>query len=60
MCEVLAVPRSTFYHSFHKEESNRDRENKELTDRIKDIHKESHTQSIWSAQDSSSVTRRRS
>ncbi len=42
MCEVLAIPRSTYYQSGHKTESNRDRENKELTERIKSIHKESH------------------
>ncbi|WP_396019961.1 IS3 family transposase [Bacillus sp. SD088] len=42
MCDVLAIPRSTYYQSCHKSESNRDRENKELTERIKSIHKESH------------------
>ncbi|MBB2483580.1 IS3 family transposase [Bacillus sp. APMAM] len=42
MCHVLDFPRSTYYQSCHKTESNRDRLNKELTERIKAIHKESH------------------
>lgn len=41
MCEVLDVPRSTYYQSFERTESNRDRENKELTEEIKKIHQES-------------------
>jgi len=41
MCDVLDVPRSTYYDSLHKTISNRDRENNELTQRITEIHKES-------------------
>jgi len=41
MCRVLDIPRSTYYQSLHRTESNRDRENKELTDKIEAIHKES-------------------
>ncbi|HSH25554.1 MAG TPA: IS3 family transposase [Massilibacterium sp.] len=38
MCDVLDVPRSTYYKSLNKTISNRDRENKELTERIIQIH----------------------
>ncbi|MDQ0242565.1 transposase InsO family protein [Bacillus fengqiuensis] len=38
---MLAVPRSTYYHSLHKTESNRERENRELTKKIIQIHQES-------------------
>jgi putative transposase len=41
MCDVLAVPRSTYYHSLHQTESNRERENRELTKKIIPIHQES-------------------
>lgn len=41
MCKVLNVPRSTYYQSFVHTESNRDRENKQLTEEIKQIHQES-------------------
>jgi putative transposase len=41
MCDVLAVPRSTYYHSLHKTESNRERENQGLTKKIIQIHQES-------------------
>src|SRR5699024_482791 len=40
MCDVLDVPRSTYYQSLNKTVSNRERENTELTKRIIDIHKE--------------------
>ena len=39
MCEVLEVPRSTFYQSLNKTTSNRERENNELTKAIVTIHK---------------------
>lgn len=38
LCDVLEFPRSTYYDSKNKQESNRDRENKELTEKIKEIH----------------------
>ena len=38
---MLAVPRSTYYHSLHKTESNRECENQELTKKIIQIHEES-------------------
>src|SRR5690625_3826248 len=38
MCDVLDVPRSTYYQSLNKTISNRERENKELTKRIIEIH----------------------
>lgn len=41
MCEVLDVPRSTYYQSLEHMESNRDRENRQLTEEIHRIHKES-------------------
>lgn len=41
MCEVLDVPRSTYYQSLNKTISNRERENNELTEKIIEIHKES-------------------
>lgn len=41
MCETLDIPRSTYYDSLNKTESNRDRENREYTDEIIKIHKES-------------------
>src|SRR5699024_12112865 len=41
MCEVLEVPRSTFYQSLNKTISNHERENNELTKEIIAIHKES-------------------
>jgi len=42
MCDVLDVPRSTYYKSLNKTISNRDRENKELTERIIQIHNDSN------------------
>ena len=42
MCDVLDVPRSTYYKSLNKTLSNRDRENKELTERIIQIHNDSN------------------
>ncbi len=41
MCEVLKVPRSTYYQSFHKVKSSYDTENEEVLARIKIIHAES-------------------
>ncbi|WP_363550554.1 IS3 family transposase [Caldifermentibacillus hisashii] len=41
MCDVLDVPRSTYYKSFDKTISNRDQENHKLTERIIEIHNES-------------------
>jgi putative transposase len=41
MCDVLDVPRSTYYKSLNKTISNRERENNELTKRIIEIHSES-------------------
>jgi len=38
MCKVLEIARSTYYQSLHKTESNRDRENKALTNKIINIH----------------------
>lgn len=38
MCDVLDIPRSTYYQSLNKTISNRERENNELTERIIDIH----------------------
>ncbi len=41
LCDVLDIPRSTYYDTLNKTESNRERENRELTQRIKEIHSES-------------------
>src|SRR5690625_4364392 len=41
MCDVLDVPRNTYYKSLDKTISNRERENIELTKRITEIHNES-------------------
>ncbi|MCT2536221.1 IS3 family transposase [Aquibacillus koreensis] len=41
MCDVLGVSKSTYYQTKKHVESNRDRENREITERIKDIHAES-------------------
>jgi putative transposase len=41
LCEMLDLPRSTYYDSKNKTESNRARENKELTEEITKIHHES-------------------
>ncbi|HBZ09314.1 MAG TPA: IS3 family transposase [Bacillus bacterium] len=41
MCEVLELPRSSYYLTLQETESKRERENKELTKRIKEIHEES-------------------
>ncbi|AYE53405.1 IS3 family transposase (plasmid) [Priestia megaterium NCT-2] len=35
MCEVLTIPRSSYYHSFKKTVSNREQENQELTKEIR-------------------------
>lgn len=42
MCDVLEVPRSTYYQSLNGTISNREKENNELTNRIIEIHNESH------------------
>ena len=41
MCEVLGVPRSTYYKSLTKTISNREQENRQLTKRIIEIYQES-------------------
>lgn len=41
MCDVLDVPRSTYYQSLNQTISNREQENNELTKRISEIHNES-------------------
>lgn len=41
MCEVLNIPRSTYYQSHKKEVSSRESENKRITKRIIEIHQES-------------------
>ena len=41
MCDVLDIPRSTYYASRHQTISDRERENKILTERIVAIHQES-------------------
>jgi putative transposase len=41
MCDALDIPRSTYYQSICHVESNRDRENSEITKRIIQIHNES-------------------
>ncbi|MGE7218620.1 IS3 family transposase [Priestia koreensis] len=38
MCEVLAIPRSSYYHSFKKTGSNCEQENQKLTKEIQRIH----------------------
>src|SRR5690625_2633640 len=42
MCDVLEVPRSSYYQSLNKTISNRERENNELTKRIIEIHNDSN------------------
>ncbi len=41
MCEVLNIPRSTYYQSYKKEASPRENENQQITKRIMQIHLES-------------------
>ncbi|KGX83783.1 integrase, partial [Pontibacillus litoralis JSM 072002] len=41
MCETLVIPKSSYYQSLYKTESNRDRENREFTEKIIQIHEES-------------------
>ena len=41
MCDVLGVPRSTYYKSLDKTISNRDQENQRLTKRIIEIYDDS-------------------
>ncbi|WP_238456063.1 IS3 family transposase [Lederbergia galactosidilytica] len=41
MCETLDMPKSTYYQSLHKTESNRDRERREFTEKIIQIHEDS-------------------
>lgn len=41
MCEALDIPKSTYYQSLNKTESNRDRENCEFTEKIIRIYEES-------------------
>jgi len=38
MCEVLTIPRSSYYNSFKKTVSNREQENQELTKEIQRIY----------------------
>jgi len=38
LCDVLGIARSTYYQSSQKTESKRERENKELTQQIQEIH----------------------
>ena len=42
MCDVLDVPRSTYYKSLDKTISNRERENIKLTKKIIEIHEASY------------------
>jgi len=42
MCDALDVPRSTYYQSLDKTISNREKENNELTKKIKKIHSASY------------------
>lgn len=42
LCEVLEVPRSTYYESLTRTISNRDKENQQLTKRIIEIYNDSH------------------
>jgi len=42
MCEVLDMPRSTYYKSLDKTISNREKENRKLTKKIIEIHEESN------------------
>src|SRR5690625_6305405 len=47
MCDVLDVPRSTYYKAMDKTISNRDQENHDLTGRILEIYEEvNHAQYI--------------
>src|SRR5690625_7002520 len=47
MCDVLDVPRSTYYKAMDKTISNRDQENHDLTGRILEIYEEvNHVQYI--------------
>ncbi|WP_425388506.1 IS3 family transposase [Bacillus solimangrovi] len=41
MCEVLNIPRSTYYQSLNKIEPKREIENRQITERMKSIYKES-------------------
>ena len=41
MCETLDMPKSTYYQSLHKTESIRDRERREFTEKIIQIHEDS-------------------
>ncbi|MCM3742471.1 IS3 family transposase [Oceanobacillus luteolus] len=41
MCETLDIPKSTYYQSLHKTESDRDRERREFTEKIIQIHEDS-------------------
>lgn len=41
MCEVLLLPRSSYYHSFHKVQSSYEIENEAILKRIKYLHAES-------------------
>src|SRR5690625_3911143 len=42
MCEILDVPRITYYQSLDQTISNREKENVELTEKIIEIHEASH------------------
>ncbi|GGK27096.1 hypothetical protein GCM10010965_19850 [Caldalkalibacillus thermarum] len=41
LCKVLGIPRSTYYQRLNHKESNRERENREITQRIISIHQKS-------------------
>ncbi|QZT32483.1 IS3 family transposase [Caldalkalibacillus thermarum TA2.A1] len=41
LCKVLGIPRSTYYQRLNHKESNRERENQEITERINSIHQKS-------------------
>ena len=41
MCETLDIPKSTYYQSLNKKESNRDCENREFTEKIIEVYEES-------------------
>lgn len=41
MCDVLGLSKSTYYQTKKHVESNRNRENREITERMKEIHAES-------------------
>ena len=42
LCLLFGIPRSSYYEKINRTESNRSRENRELTARIKEIHESSN------------------